>query len=69
MRSRLQIQDDPNANTSGKGEIGIFEGVRQAGKCTDLFDGADLASGVYLYQLRANSFMESRKLILVKYCP
>ncbi|MDZ7288766.1 MAG: endo-1,4-beta-xylanase [candidate division KSB1 bacterium] len=44
----------------------LFEGVQPAGNYTATFDGRDLASGVYLYQLKANNFMETKRLVLVK---
>ena len=44
----------------------LFEGVRPAGEYTSLFDGSELAGGVYIYQLKAGDFSEARKLILVK---
>ena len=30
------------------------------------FDASSLASGVYIYQMRAGSFVQSRKMILMK---
>ena len=30
------------------------------------FDGADLSSGVYIYQVRADQFTATRKMILTK---
>jgi endo-1,4-beta-xylanase len=44
----------------------LFAGVRQAGNYIAAFDGKELASGVYLYRLQANNFMETKKLILLK---
>jgi GH35 family endo-1,4-beta-xylanase len=49
------------------GEVGtLFEGVQQAGNHVALFDATELASGVYLYRLKANNFVETKKLILLK---
>lgn len=31
-----------------------------------LFDGSDLISGVYFYQMRVNDFVETKKLVLIK---
>ncbi len=39
---------------------------RAAGRYEDTFDASGLASGVYIYRLTAGSFVESRKMILLK---
>lgn len=39
---------------------------QQAGSYEVEFDASNLGSGVYFYQLRAGSFVESRKLVLLK---
>ena len=39
---------------------------KTAGTYEASFDGAGLASGVYVYRLTAGSFAQSRKMILVK---
>jgi GH35 family endo-1,4-beta-xylanase len=44
----------------------LFEGVQPAGKYSVSFDGSRLAGGVYVYRLKAETFTETRKLILVK---
>lgn len=44
----------------------LFDGVRTPGDYVVSFEGAGLASGVYLYQLRANSFTATRRLILLR---
>jgi hypothetical protein len=44
----------------------IFEDVRQPGDYTVTFDGKGLSSGVYLYQLRSENFVETKKLLLLK---
>ncbi len=40
--------------------------VRTAGKYSIEFDGKNLSSGVYYYELRAGSFVETKKMVLVK---
>ena len=39
---------------------------KEAGRYSITFDGSKLASGVYVYQLRVNDFVSSKKLILIK---
>jgi hypothetical protein len=36
------------------------------GRYTHSFDGSDLATGVYIYQLKVNDFVSSKKLMLLK---
>jgi hypothetical protein len=44
----------------------LFEGEREPGRYVAAFDGHNHASGVYLYRLTANTFVETKKLILMK---
>jgi hypothetical protein len=44
----------------------IFEGVQRAGNHVASFNGAELASGLYIYQLKANNFMEAKRLVLLR---
>ena len=39
---------------------------KPVGEYEILFDASELPSGIYLYQLRAGDFIESRKMILIK---
>ena len=39
---------------------------RDVGTYEVTFDARNLASGVYIYTLRAGSFVESRKMVLLK---
>lgn len=48
-------------------EIGIIvNGYKDAGIHTINFDGSDLNSGIYYYQLQAGSFVQTKKMILLK---
>jgi parallel beta-helix repeat protein len=44
----------------------LTEGTQPAGSFETTFDGNGLASGTYIYRLTANSFVETRKMILLK---
>ena len=63
VRSKISLKVD---NLLGQEVATLFEGIRQPGNYTATFDGKGLASGVYLYCLRASNFMETKKLILLK---
>jgi hypothetical protein len=53
-------------NILGEKVSTLFEGVPQQGYFTVMFDADGLASGVYLYRLKAEDFVETKKLILTK---
>jgi hypothetical protein len=40
--------------------------TKEAGYYTNVFDGKGLASGIYIYQLRANDLVSSKKMIVLK---
>lgn len=44
----------------------LVEGVQPAGKYSITVDGSKLSSGVYFYTLRAGTFAETKRMILVK---
>lgn len=44
----------------------LYEGFCNAGNYSAVFNGSKLSSGIYLYQLKADNFIETRKLILQK---
>jgi hypothetical protein len=44
----------------------LIEGEQQAGSFQTSFDASHLSSGVYLYQLRAGDFVQTRKMALMK---
>jgi endo-1,4-beta-xylanase len=48
-------------NLLGEEVATLFEGVQLAGNHVASFNGAELASGVYIYQLKANNFMENNR--------
>lgn len=44
----------------------LYEGIKQTGYYTETFNSEGLSSGIYLYQLKAENFIETRKLVLLK---
>jgi hypothetical protein len=53
-------------NTLGQQVAMLVNGDMEAGYHEVLFDGSKLASGVYLYRMQAGSYVETRKLLLVR---
>jgi hypothetical protein len=53
-------------NMQGQRVAVLADGPHNAGEYRVTFDASRLASGVYLYRLRAGSFTESRKMTLIK---
>ena len=53
-------------NTLGQRVATLVEGEQEAGYHEARFDGSGLASGVYLYRIRAGDFVRTRKLLLVR---
>lgn|GEM_PF-1394965 len=53
-------------NTIGEELMTLISDNLQAGKYKIKFNGVGLASGVYLYKIHAGSFIESRKMLLVR---
>jgi hypothetical protein len=53
-------------NTLGQQVVVIVQGEEQAGYHEVRFEGSNLASGAYLYRLTAGSFVQARRLLLLK---
>ena len=53
-------------NMLGQQVAVLQNGEQQAGYHEAVFDASGLASGVYLYRLTAGSYVETRKLVLVR---
>ena len=53
-------------NLLGREVATLFEGVKPIGIFTVNFDASELSGGIYLYQLKAGNFVETKKLILIK---
>jgi hypothetical protein len=53
-------------NTLGQIVRELVNGEMEAGYHSVEFDGSNLASGVYLYRMQAGSFVQTRKLILLR---
>ena len=53
-------------NTLGQDVAQIVDGPMTAGYHSVVFDGSRLASGVYLYRMKAGDFVATKKLILLK---
>ncbi|MDA0986466.1 MAG: T9SS type A sorting domain-containing protein [Bacteroidetes bacterium] len=53
-------------NMMGQEVATLVNGMKEAGSHSISFDGAKLASGVYLYQINAGSFQDVKKMILMK---
>jgi hypothetical protein len=53
-------------NLLGEEVATLFEGIRPAGNYVATFDGRELVSGVYLYRLKTDRLMITRKLMVSK---
>ncbi len=53
-------------NTLGEEVALLVNGEKEAGKHTIELDGHNLASGIYFYQLQAGSFVQTKKLVIMK---
>ncbi|MCU0406462.1 MAG: T9SS type A sorting domain-containing protein [Ignavibacteriaceae bacterium] len=50
----------------GKEVATLVNEEKPAGEYEVEFDGSSLTSGIYFYQLKAGSFVEARKMVLLK---
>ena len=53
-------------NTLGQQVATLVNGEMEAGYHSVRFDGSKLASGVYFYRLSAGTYVETRKLLILK---
>ena len=53
-------------NTLGQEVATLYNGIQRAGKYQATFNGSGLASGIYLYRLKAGNVSITRKFILMK---
>ena len=53
-------------NILGQEIASLFEGFQQPGNYKIVFDGSELSSGVYLYQLKAQNFSDIKRTFLLK---
>jgi hypothetical protein len=53
-------------NILGNKVATLFKGFKSAGNHSVVFDASNLSSGVYLYKVAANEFVQTRKMILEK---
>ena len=53
-------------NLLGQQVAKLVDEVKPAGKHLATFDASALSSGIYLYQFKAGSFLQTRKMLLVK---
>ena len=53
-------------NIMGQKVTKLIDRRMNAGEHTCVWDGSDVASGVYIYRLEAGDFIESRKMVLLK---
>jgi hypothetical protein len=53
-------------NALGQRVMSLVDEMKEAGYHEATLDGNTLASGVYIYKVTAGSFVDSRKLLLIK---
>lgn len=65
------IPNDENVNIkvfdlTGREIQTLVNEMKQSGKYKIIFDGSNLASGVYFYKIEAGSFVKTRRMLLIK---
>jgi hypothetical protein len=50
----------------GRDVATLVNGFKDAGSHEVLFDASHLPSGIYVYRITANNFVETKKLVLIK---
>jgi uncharacterized protein (TIGR03790 family) len=53
-------------NTLGQELATLVDGVKEAGVHVTVFDGSNLASGLYIYQLKTSDFTTTQKMLLLR---
>ncbi|HVO72665.1 MAG TPA: family 43 glycosylhydrolase [Ignavibacteriaceae bacterium] len=53
-------------NVLGEEVRTLFEGFKQRGNYRAIFDAKGLSSGIYIYQMRSENFVDTKKTILLK---
>jgi hypothetical protein len=53
-------------NTLGQKVMTLVQETQEAGLHEAKFDGSNLASGVYFYRIQAGSFVQTKRLLLLK---
>jgi hypothetical protein len=53
-------------NLLGQLVADLFEGTAAAGNYSVKFDGTGLPSGIYLYQMKADNYTDTKKFMLLK---
>jgi hypothetical protein len=53
-------------NVLGQTVATLVNGIENAGVHEVKFDGTNIASGVYFYRIQAGSFVQTKKLLLLR---
>ncbi|HAX47932.1 MAG TPA: T9SS C-terminal target domain-containing protein, partial [Bacteroidetes bacterium] len=50
----------------GREVLTLLDEIKQPGFYETVFDGKDLASGIYFYRIEADQFIDCKKMVLLK---